>query len=155
MEEIKEQNTLNEVEQNYIETIKSLKENSVDKESYNKLVEDNKKLVESLVNGNVSATQDKSKEFIDIKTLSKNLINEHTTNLDFWKSALDLRETILTNSGGERDIFTFNNKMGNSEDIEKQKETANRVADVISQCIVSANGNSRDFCYELQKRIRQ
>lgn len=155
MEEIKEQNTLNEVEQNYIETIKSLKENSVDKESYNKLVEDNKKLVESLVNGNVNASQDKSKEFLDIKTLSKNLINEHTTNLDFWKSALDLRETILANSGGERDIFTFNNKNADIEDIERQKNTAIKVADVISQCIVSSNGNSRDFCYELQKRIRQ
>ena len=132
----------------YIETINQLKANTVSKESYAKLQEENKKLLQSLVNGETITVE---KEATDIGELRKELFSADTdlSNLDYMTKAMELRDAIIE-QGGTDPFLPYGKKiMPTDEDI----ATANRVADVIKECIEYAEGDSAVFTNELQRRM--
>ena len=79
---------------NYIEAIKEMKENSVAKEDYLKLKEENKQLLQSLVNGE-RREEEVVAEPVDIDELRDNLFNKQLNNLDYITNALKLRNELL------------------------------------------------------------
>ena len=131
----------------YVAAIKELKEKTVSKESYQKLREENKKLLQSLVNGEqIQAEVEKP----DINELRKELFNEDSNidNVNFISKALELRTALI--ESGEPDPFLPVGKRitPTDEDI----SAANRVATVLQECIDYAQGDSQAFTNELQRR---
>ena len=131
----------------YVAAIKELKEKTVSKESYQKLRDENKKLLQSLVNGEqIQAEVEKP----DINELRKELFNEDSNidNVNFISKALELRTALIEN--GEPDPFLPVGKRitPTDEDI----SAANRVATVLQECLDYAQGDSQAFTNELQRR---
>ena len=150
-EKITEQTSVtgNEVEgttEDYLEAIKTLKQNSVDRSEYDKLKAENKKLIDAVVNGQPADVEPEAKHR-DAQEIRDELFNHEHNNLDYVKLALELRETLIAE--GQPDPFL---PMGSqisptTEDVEK----AEKVAQVYQECIDYAEGDSKLFTQELMR----
>ena len=147
MEEIKENIPADNSNADYIETIKALKENTVERSKYEALRADNKRLLEAVVNG--QTVENTVKQPVDIQALRNELFNtENQTNLQYVENALKLR-TALIESGEQDPFLPYGSKIvPTDEDI----ATANRVAAVLQECIDYADGDSAIFTNEVQRR---
>ena len=136
---------------NYIEAIKEMKANSVDKAAYLKLKEENKQLLNSLVNGQ-TIEQAPVKEEVNVDELRNKMFSNNKkdmTNLEFVTDALKLRDALIEK--GELDPFVpVGNKIKpTDEDFAK----AQKVAQVLQECVDYADGDSNVFTDELKRRI--
>lgn len=132
---------------NYIEAIKTIKENSVDKAAYDKLKEENKQLLQSLVKGEKIESKE---EPVDINELrQKILADESLTNLEYIESALKLRDELMKKGNKDPFLPYGHNIIPTDEDIDK----ANKVASVLQECVDIADGDSSVFTNELQRRL--
>lgn len=132
----------------YIEAIKEIKQNSVDKAKYNQLKEENQRLLKSLVNGE---TIKQEVEPVDVNQLRKELFSQDIdyNNLDYMTKVMQLRDTLIEQ--GEKDPFLpWGQKITPSQE---DVDTANRVADIVKDCIDYAEGDSAVFTNELQRRM--
>lgn len=132
----------------YIEALKTLKQNSVSKEQYQKVKDENKRLLNSLVNGE-SIQVEKEKE-VDISKLRKELFSQDAdlNNVDFISKALELRTALIEKEGIDPFLPVGKKITPTEEDI----STANRVATVLQECLDYADGDSQAFTNELQRR---
>ena len=138
----------------YIEAIAQLKKNSVNRSEYEKLRAENKKLIDTVVNGMPGQEEQvvvkHSKEQID--DLRNDLFNSprELNNLEFITKAMELREALMEN--GEPDPFLPVGKQisPTRDDI----EGAEKVAQVYKECIEYAEGDSEVFTNELMRRTR-
>lgn len=135
----------------YIQAINDMKKNTVSKEEFDKLKEENKMLLNSLVN-NVPSEEEatEKKEEVDIQQLREDLFNsdnQDITNLEYITKVMALRKALMDK--GERDPFlpSGQNILPTDDDI----KTANRVAEVYQNCIDIADGNPDIFTQELQR----
>ena len=135
----------------YIEQIKKLKENSVSRDDYEKLKSDNKKLIDALANGTqMDVVESKVSAVENINNLRHKLFSKgnNLNNLEYCKAAVELRDALIEN--GERDPFLpfGHNVLATDSDY----ESAERVANVMKECIDYADGNDDIFTNELQRR---
>lgn len=150
MTEQEQTNVTGEVDSSadYIAAINELKQNSVDRSKYEQLRAENKRLLDSIVNGQ-SVDTPKPEDKPSIEELRKRLFkDEPTSNLEYVSNALELRKALIEN--GEKDPFLpWGNKIiPTTEDI----ECAERVARVMQECVDYADGDSELFTNELQRR---
>ena len=146
--------TVEDNTQDYIAAIKELKEKSVDRSEYEKLRAENKKLIDTVVNGLPGQEEQvvvkHSKEQID--DLRNDLFNSprELNNLEFITKTMELREALMEN--GEPDPFLPVGKQisPTRDDI----EGAEKVAQVYKECIEYAEGDSEVFTNELMRRTR-
>jgi hypothetical protein len=134
----------------YIEAIKEMKQNSVTRESYDKVKAENKKLLDALVNG--KDIEIKKEEPVDVNQLRKDLFNtdKQMSDLDYVSTALKLRDALLEK--GERDPFL---PVGEKVSLTAEHyETAERVATGLKECIEFADGDSGIFSAELLRRTQ-
>lgn len=133
---------------NYIEAIKEMKANSVDRAAYDKLKEDNKQLLDALINGG-QVSQEIKKEPVDIDKLRRKLFSQDSdlSNLEYMKTALELREELLDRGSPDPFLPYGQNITPTDEDI----KTADRVAEAIKASIEYADGDSEVFTNELQR----
>lgn len=135
----------------YIEALKEMKQNSVTRESYDKLKADNQKLLNALVNG--KEIDIKQEEPVDINALRKEMFgnkDKTMSNLEYISNALKLRTALLER--GERDPFLpYGDKVTLTAE---QYDKANQVATVLQECIDFADGDSGIFTAELQRRTK-
>lgn len=137
--------------ENYIDIVKKLKENTVSKEDYEKLQEENKKLANTIANGlTVQPKEETKKAEVDINQLRKNFLKENQSNLEYAKNVLALRNALMEKNP-EDDPFLP--KGHNINATEQDKIDAQNVADVLEQCIELADGNSDAFTIALQNRM--
>lgn len=147
-EEIKQNESENVANQingvDYIDAIKKLKSNTVDKADYENLKKENEMLLESLINGE---TIEKPVEDVDIDKLRDDLFNSESNNLEYIKNALQLRSELIKR--GEKDPFLpyGKNIVPTKDDI----ETAEKVANILQECVDYADGDSSVFTTELQR----
>lgn len=136
--------------EDYITAINSLKQNSVDKAKYEQLRNENKRLLDSIVNGR-ELQETPVKENIDVQALRNDLFkqNSELTNLEFIEKSLKLREALLEEDPAN-DIFVARGH--NIAPTQADYETAERVADVYKQCVEYADGDSEIFTQELMRR---
>ena len=96
-EEKKTVETGNQVDDNtqdYLAAIKELKENSVDRSKYDALKAENKRLIDSIVNGtDIGQVKPEDKE--SIKELREKVNRPHQTNLEYWTNVLKLRDALM------------------------------------------------------------
>ena len=146
--------TVEDNTQDYLAAIKELKENSVNRSEYEKLRAENKKLIDTVVNGLPGQEEQvvvkHSREQID--DLRNDLFNSprELNNLEFITKTMELREALMEN--GEPDPFLPVGKQisPTRDDI----EGAEKVAQVYKECIEYAEGDSEVFTNELMRRTR-
>lgn len=136
----------------YIQAIKDLKQNTVSKDQYNKVKAENKKLLDSIINGteSIDPNQQSSVAKESIAELRTKLLNRDSSlsNLEYISTALELRNALL--EAGEEDPFVPQGKK--TICTEEDRAAAQRVADVFEQCVTYADGDSMLFTNELMRR---
>lgn len=134
--------------------LKELKENSVSKEDYERVVEENKQLVAQVINGDGAGNgQTNTPEDLDgdIKALREKLYGpkcSELSNLEFCDATLKLREAIIKRD----DIDPFVPRGANIKPTDYDAQRAQAVADVMAECIKEANGDSGVFTALLQAK---
>ena len=130
----------------YINEIQKLKETTVSKEDYNKLKADNKKLIEALANGTQveGVVEPKVSAVEKINNLRKELFGSASNSLndlEMVSKMLELRKEIIENEGTD----PFLPKGHKVRITDNDKECANRVARVLTECVEDAEGSNRRF----------
>lgn len=117
--------------ENYIKALQDLKQNTVSKEDYLKLKDENKKLVDALVSGQqLDLPQE---ETIDQEALRKELYSEecNLTNREYWEKTMKLRKAIIDE--GKPDPFLPNGI--NVSPTQLDFDAANQLADWVDYCL--------------------
>lgn len=142
----KDQETEN-TEIDYISAINELKANTVDREKYNKLKDENQRLLNTLVSG--GQIEVPTEEKVDVSQLRKELYSngDNLSNLDYWTKTMKLREALM--DAGKPDPFIPQGK--NIVATDADRAAAQKVADGIQHCIDVADGDSSIFTNELQR----
>lgn len=141
---------VNDNNTDYIEALSRLKQNSVSKEQYDKVLADNQRMINQFVNGGYDKSIDEvEKTYRPSQEVAKELFSgNEMTNLEFITKSLELRDSVLHETG--KDIF-----VGSSHDVaptEEDYQKAQNCADVYRQCIEAADGDPTRFTMELQMR---
>ena len=144
-----ETGTVEEATEDYLATIKALKENTVERSKYDQLRAENKKLLDTIVNGQNDEEVVRAEKKPELGDLRRELFDQDNTNLEYVIKALELRKQLIER--GDPDPFLPYGKqiMPTNEDI----STAERVANVLQDCVDYAQGDSQVFTNELQRRM--
>ena len=136
--------------QHYIDAIAELKANTVSKDKYNKVVEENKNLIKTLIDGGQIETSQVAPPQKSLEELRKELFTpkRELSNLEYVTKALELRERVLEETG--EDCFVSNGHKAPTQD---EYITAQKVADIYKECIEYADGDNERFTAELNRRI--
>lgn len=135
----------------YLEAIKSLKENSVDRSKYDELRAENKKLLQAVVNGQTLEAEVVKPE-VNIQELRNKLFNNsEQTNLEYVSNALNLRKALI--ESGEEDPFVPQGSQYNPTQADYEK--AERVATVLQEMVDISEGDPNVFRNEYQKRVKK
>ena len=132
-------------EVNYIEAMAEMRKNTVSKEEYNKVIEENRQLLNAMVNGETFNNPQPEPE-VDIQALKRDLFTKDLTNLEFAQKSLELREELLKRG---QDPFLPNGREYISNEFDTNE--AQRTADALQHCIDIAQGNPSIFQNELQR----
>ena len=132
----------------YIEAIKDLKQNSVERSKYDNLKAENKKLLNALVNGQEVKVE--GKQEVDIKKLrEQTFYNENQTDLEYITNVLNLRKALIEK--GEVDPFVPNGRKIAPTDADIA--AAERVANGLQEMVDIADGNNTVFLNEYQRNV--
>lgn len=134
----------------YIAAIEEMKANTVSRESYNKLRNENKQLLDALVSGKEMPKEPEVKP--SVEDLRKKLFSTDCdmSNLSFVETALSLRDSLI--EAGERDPFL---PYGDKVDVtSEQIEAANKVAAGLQEMVDFAEGDSGVFTAEYQRKVK-
>ena len=137
--------------QQYIDAIRDLKANTVSKDRYNKLMEENKNLLNSLVNGEqlAAANPAQQNELPPIQDLVDEMRTQHLSDIEFVEKALEFRERVLEETGED----CFVSKGHNITPTQESYIAAQRTADIYRECLDYANGDNKVFMNELMRRM--
>lgn len=139
-----------EQEQDYIQTIADLKANTVPKEKYQKLKDENKRLLDSVINGTTIDVQAPTAEKVDVNALRKKLFSGDLNNLQYAETALKLRKAILEESG--EDIMLPNGK--DYEVTPEDQQAVQNLVDAFEHCIDVADGDNTVFNREMGRVMK-
>lgn len=137
------------VEEDYLDTIQKLKESTVSLDEYNRLKNDHKKLLNTVLEGgsvDVAATAPKRKAS-EIRTELFSDDADNFSNLKFVETALELREAVLDEGGIDPFVPVGQRISATDEDYEK----AQKVADALQSCVEIAAGDEGVFIRELER----
>ena len=142
-------------QQSNVELARALEEtraNSVSKEKYQKLEEENRRLVSEIINGGGAGSgQQNPPEKADIPALREKLYGPKSaelSNLEFWQNTLELRDAVIAQEGYDPFLPYGEKIKPTAQDVEK----AANVAKVVKECIEEANGDSEIFTALLQSK---
>lgn len=143
-----------EAEFDAVQAINELKQNSVSKAEYEKVVQEKNKYLKALINGDESFSEQKKQPITDdqVQKLRQSLFSgeQDLSNLEYAKKALELRAALIERDGV--DIF-----VGRGEKLaptESDYLAAQRVADALESCIEVSDGDSEIFTRELSRITR-
>ena len=128
----------------YISAINEIKENSFDKAKYEKVVADNKRLLEAYTKGmSIDTPKENQKSIEELKEAIFMPEGEDELNINYIKNVLELRNRIIEEGGQDPFLPTSYDPA----DI----EVANRVAAGFEHCLEYADGDPTVFTNELQR----
>jgi len=146
---IEEQST--EVSSSLVDDLKKFKENTVPRSDFEKLESEYKDLFNSVLDGRSAMKVEEGEVVLndeDLNNMREDLFNKEHSNLDFIEKSLILRKELIRR--GEKDPFLPYGQ--NISPSFEDTQAAERVADVLQQCVDYANGDSALFTQELQRR---
>lgn len=135
----------------YIQALKEMKENSVERSKYEKLQRENAELINALKDGR-SIPSEEVVEGPSVQQLSHSLMHEHMNNLEFARKALLLRDKLIEEQGEGADPFLpqgIKTRYTNED-----RENAQNLADVLQQCIDESDGDPAVFQARLMSRTK-
>ena len=143
--------TMTNENQQYIDAIRDLKANTVSKDRYNKLMEENKNLLNSLVNGESVATAAPAQQndIPPIQDLVDEMRGKQLSDIEFVEKALEFRDRVLEETGED----CFVSKGHNITPTQESYIAAQRTADIYRECLDYANGDNKVFMNELMRRM--
>ena len=153
-EEREQQNPDNDPEMTaseYINQINNLRENTVSREEYERIKNDNKELAKALINGtgaNIPGiTKPENKP--DLDDLRKKLFTKKSKNdLEYFTNLLALRDGVMAD--GQPDPFLPINREFRAT--AQDEADAERIATQIKEAIDYANGDPAVFSNDLRRR---
>lgn len=134
----------------YIETIKKMKETTVPREDYLKLKQENKQLLNTILEGGemeAAATTAQKRTPDEIRADLFSDKAENMSNLEIAQKMLELREAILDEGGIDPFVPQGNKIYAEDADF----AAADKVAEALKSCIEYADGNSDIFTNELMR----
>lgn len=155
IEEKRNEPTVEKTEANtdsvYMEAIKELKENTVSKADYEKILKERDNILKQYINEKPSDNEVvviDSKEQIkaDREDLYTDKV-EGLANLDYWKKTIRLRQNVI-NSGKPDPSLPMKGSTAYDE------ELSEKVFDVVQECIDECNDDPAVFNALLSKRTR-
>lgn len=133
----------------YIAAIEEMKANTVSRDAYNKLRNENKQLLDALVSGK-EIPQEPVKAPTPDELRKKLFGGQDMSNLEYVETALSLRDSLI--AAGERDPFL---PYGDKVDLtSEQIATAEKVAAGLKEMVDFAEGDSGVFSAEYQRRVK-
>lgn len=134
----------------YLANLQALKDNTVSKEDYAKLVADNKRLAQALANGDFGGSKQTNVRVIPSVEEAKKKVftGRKKTDLQYFSEVLDLRDAVLASGGRDPFLHTDPDYVPTEQD----KITAERVADNLREAIEYAEGDPALFRQEMQRR---
>ena len=141
-----ETGAVDDPQQDYLEAIKNLKQNTVDKAKYEQSEAERKRLLNMVVNGQTVDVPEEPKHR-EINVIRNELFNKEHNNLDYIKLSLELRNALIAE--GQPDPFLpYGSRITPTD---SDIAAANKVADALEACIENSNGDSAWFTNELQR----
>ena len=147
-----------EGEEDYIKTIAEMKKNSVSKDKYDKLKEENKKLLDALVDGAelppdvkgkiAEAETDPEKRIASLRDELFGPNRKDMTNLETVQKTLELRKLIIEKTGIDPAVSSIKNPD------DSDYEMAEKTAELLESCIEAADGNPEVFTAVLQSKLQ-
>ena len=137
-------------DQNLLEEVQKLKDNTVPKAEYDRLLKRNKELTQAWMNN--QQQQQKQEDPDTIESLREELYSENRkemTNLEAAQKTLKLRQKII--DSGKTDPFLSTNPK--AEYSEEEIRTAERVADGLQNMVDEADGNAAYFNAMLKAQV--
>lgn len=150
-EKIETEQKVDDMTEDYLETIKTLKQNTVSKEDYNKILDENKKLLKTVIDGQPGDFEQPTPKHRPIQEIRDELFNKENNNLRFAELSLELRDAVIE-EGGEDPFIPIGEKI---QPTQEDREKASKVATVFKECIEYADGDSQLFTQELQRRTNK
>ena len=154
-DEIKQETQVEQEEQNdiqkYLDTIASLKANSVSREEYDKVRNENTTLLQAVVNGKTienSSTEDTSKPSIqELRNKAYGKDVDKLTDLEYVETVLDLRDAIKDETGLDPFIPVGKHYSPDVNDI----QAAERTYEGLRHCVDVADGDNEVFIREITR----
>ena len=144
-----ETGAVDDPQQDYLEAIKNLKQNTVDKAKYEQSEAERKRLLNMVVNGQTVDVPEEPKHR-EINIIRNELFNKEHNNLDYIKLSLELRNALIAE--GQPDPFLpYGRQISPTREDE---EIAEKVAQVYQECVDFAEGDSELFTNELMRRTK-
>lgn len=144
-----ETGAVDDPQQDYLEAIKNLKQNTVDKAKYEQSEAERKRLLNMVVNGQTVDVPEEPKHR-EISVIRNELFNKEHNNLDYIKLSLELRNALIAE--GQPDPFLpYGRQISPTREDE---EIAEKVAQVYQECVDFAEGDSELFTNELMRRTK-
>lgn len=138
----------NQEEQSAIDIITEMRANTVSKDKYNKLKEDNEKLMRALANGETLTVE--PPKTANIEDLRKEYFEfENKSDVQIAKDILALREAII--ESGDQDPFLPNGKGAviTQQDI----ADAQAVADLLQYAVDNSGGDNAVFLAQFSSKL--
>lgn len=137
--------------QKYIDTINNLKATTVSRSEYDKVRDENKKLLEAMVNGRTdesASTEATSKPTIqELRNKAYGKYADKLTDLEYVTTVLDLRDALLEKEGIDHMIPSGKKY---SPDINDQ-HCAQKAYEGLRHCVDIANGDNDVFIREVTR----
>lgn len=144
-----ETGAVDDPQEDYLEAIKNLKQNTVDKAKYEQSEAERKRLLNMVVNGQTLDVPEEPKHR-EINVIRNELFNKEHNNLDYIKLSLELRNALIAE--GQPDPFLpYGRQISPTREDE---EIAEKVAQVYQECVDFAEGDSELFTNELMRRTK-
>ena len=131
---------------NYVEIIDQMKRETVPIEKYNKLVEEQKNLLTKFRNN--ESIENSSEKSYSLEELTNQMNRVGITNLEYAEKALEYRQKFIEENGIDP-FLPYGIKINPTND---DVEAANRLANILQECIDYAEGDSNLFISELNRR---
>lgn len=141
----------NDETQKYIDAINEMKANSVPRSDYDKIRDENKKLLEAMVNGKTSessSTEDTTKPTIqELRDKAYGKDAEKLTDLEYVTTVLDLRDALLEEEGIDHMIPQGKKYSPDYND----QFCAQKVYEGLRHCVEVADGDNDVFIQEITR----
>lgn len=156
-ERIEEENAMDA--DSYIEALKKMKETTVSKDEYDRLKIENRKLLNSLANGEY---QEQSKQEEKIPTREECYKayrkNDFKSDLDYWKNMCELRKATINEYGLDPTVTGSYGVTPTGERLESEygeAEAMENQFEIIESIIEASEGNPRTFDILMADAIRK
>lgn len=128
-----------------IQELNEIKSNMVDKDKYEKIIEENNKLKKALIHGTTDMDVE-TRSSSELTSLLSNQISQGVTNVEGFKTVLELRESVIEETG--KDPFM-------TEALDRiDPDFGDRVANTIQDLLDKSEGKPQMFNALLSQTLR-